>query len=333
MRRFVFLSLCLALVAGCAPKQEEGGKKGGSSSWPEGLYAHFTPENRIIRADAKLRVWMEDKTGKGYKFEWVAEGLCGELKVDKNKTFEALFIGGKHTKDCTEKLTLKAAGPSGVVEKGFNIKVLGSAEFATLQVRPDPIPESWLMINDYDKTMEGREVKCVHKLVGDGARAPTVGLAVDAVKKRKKSRDQEEKEAKAKTGKQEAEVEDIYDDVQLNVLGAPFGPWNFEFANCSFGETPKEDEGALAFRYDLPHDDDYCGYFENLSIGRDCETGQYDTSIYESLTFIAKSGDGQKHKIYAEMINWEKFAEFHRAAPKPWAPTKSVRNGPASRSR
>jgi hypothetical protein len=313
MRRLTGLLLAVVLVAGCTSKQDAAKEGTEKSDWPEGVIPFFQPEDRIVKHDEKVKMWVEDKTGEGFAFEWSSEGKCGQLQWAKEKNSEAVLLGGKNAEDCNEKLTLKAMGPKGTFTRQFGVKIEGSAQFATLEVRPDPIPDSWDMINDYDKTLKGREVKCVTKL---GAKAvKSVGLAVDESKKRKKSEDEANKEKAAREGAEETEVVDYYDDVQLNLHNAPFGPWNFEFANCFFDETYEGEEGVLAYKYDLPHHDDFCGYYENLQVGEDCETRPHDTTAYSHVTFIAKSGDENKHRFYLEMINWERFAEFHQGRP------------------
>ena len=145
-------------------------------------------------------------------------------------------------------------------------------------------------------------------------------MAQKKSKKRKKSAAEETQEKAAREGESETQVVDYYDDVQLNLNDAPFGPWAFEFANCFFDENYTEEEGVLAYKYDLPHHDDYCGYYENLSVGEDCETRPYDTTAYSHVTFIAKSGDDKVHRFYLELINWERFAEFHQGRPEAVGP-------------
>jgi hypothetical protein len=317
MKRLAWLVI-VALVAGACAKKEESGTKEGSA-WPAGLAVLFNPPNRMIKHDKKLKMWVENKTAEEYSFEWTAEGKCGVLQWNKDKPAEAIYIGGQNVTDCNEKLTLKVAG-AGTIEKQFGVKVDGSSKFAELEVIPDPIPDSWVFINDYEKTLAGKEIKCVSKIGGKEREKPSVGLAVDEKKKRKKTQEEIDKEKAARDGAKETEVVDYYDDVQTNLLGAPFGDWNFEFAGCRFADAPEGDEGALAFSYDLPHDDDYCGYYENLSIGKDCETRGYDTSKFTHMTFIYKSGDDKEHMLYAEMINWERFAEFHQGRPESVGP-------------
>lgn len=320
MRLLTGVLLAVVFVLGCAAKKDAAveGEKG--AAWPAGIVILFQPEDRIVKHDKKVKMWVENKTGEEYSFEWLSEGTCGELQWDKARNSEAVFIGGKLAKDCNEKMTLKAMGPKGSLEKQFGIKVEGSEQFATLVIRPDPIPDNWHMINDYDKTMKGKEVKCVTKI---GKDKKSVGLAVDLSKKRKKSADEENQEKAAREGEGETEIIDYFDDVQLNLNGAPFGPWNFEFANCFFDEDPEE-EGVLTYKYDLPHDDDFCGYYENLAVGDDCETRPYDTSEFEYVTFLTKSGDEKTHRFYLELINWERFAEFHQGRPEAVGPFEAT---------
>ncbi len=317
MRCLTSLLLAIVLVSGCATKQDAGTDGEKSAAWPAGIVVLFQPEDRIVKHDMKVKMWVENKTGEEYSFEWLNEGTCGELRWDKAKNSEAVFVGGKLAKDCNEKVTLKVMGAKATLEKQFGIKVEGSEQFATLVIRPDPIPENWHMVNDYDKTMKGKEVKCVTKI---GKDKKSVGLAVDLSKKRKKSAAEETQEKAARQGEVETEIVDYFDDVQLNLNGAPFGPWNFEFANCFFDENYTEEEGVLAYKYDLPHHDDFCGYYENLAVGADCETQAYDTTEFEYVTFLAKSGDDMTHRFYLELINWERFAEFHQGRPEAVGP-------------
>ncbi len=322
MRRLTGALLAVLFAFGCTAKTEAVKGEKESAAWPAGIATFFQPEDRIVKHDKKVKMWVENKTGEEFSFEWLGEGTCGELQWKKEKSTEAVFIGGKMAKDCNEKLTLKAMGSKGSFEKQFGIKVEGSAQFAALEVRPDPIPEDWDMINDYDKTMKGKEVKCVTKIGGTDKKS--TGLAVDLTKKRKKSAEEVSKEKAAREGDAVTEIIDYFDDVQLNLHDAPFGPWNFEFATCAFDETYDEEEGVLAYSYDLPHHDDYCGYYENLSVGEDCETKPYDTTPYKYATFIAKSGDEKTHRFYLELINWERFAEFHQGRPEAVGPFEAT---------
>jgi hypothetical protein len=317
MRRLTGLLLAVVLSFGCTAKKDTAKEGEGVAAWPDGIVVLFQPEDRIVKHDKKVKMWVENKTGEEFSFEWSGEGTCGELQWKKEKNSEAVFVGGKLGQDCNEKMTLKVMGAKGTFEKQFGVKVEGSEQFAAIEVRPDPIPDNWHMINDYDKTLKGKEVKCVTKL---GGKDKSVGLAVDMTKKRKKSAAEENQEKAAREGGAETEIVDYFDDVQMNLNDAPFGPWNFEFANCFFDESYEGEEGVLAYKYDLPHHDDFCGYYENLSVGEDCETTPYDTRPYEYATFIAKSGDDKTHRFYLELINWERFAEFHQGRPEAVGP-------------
>jgi hypothetical protein len=318
MRRLTGILLAVVLGFGCTTKKETAVEGEGGSAWPTGIATFFQPEDRTVKHDKKLKVWVENKTGEQFSFEWSGEGTCGELRWDKAKNSEAVFVGGKLAKDCNEKLTLKVMGAEGTFNKQFGVKVEGSEQFATIEVRPDPIPDTWDMINDYDKTMKGKEVKCVTKVGGKVKKS--MGLDVDLSKKREKSAAEKGQEKAAREAGAEAEIIDYFDDVQMNLHDAPFGPWKFESATCFFDESYDGEEGVLAYKYDLPHHEDYCGYYENLSVGEDCETTPFDTRPYEYATFIAKSGDEKTHRFYLELINWERFAEFHQGRPEAVGP-------------
>ena len=328
MRQPVLLFLVAVCVSFCAAKKEgaeeaktkKGVEEGGGL--PTGLMLLYQPKDRMIKAEKKLKMWIENKTGDDFAYEWLSEGKCGEFKFDKARAFEALLIGGKHAEDCRELVTFRASRAGNTIEKQFGVVVKGSAEFVEFEVRPKPIPESWLMINNYDRTLGGREVKCV-LTVGGKVKKPSLGLAFETKEQKAKARDAAEikarKEAAEKSGK-EQEIIEIYDDVTQNLLDAPFLPWKFEFGACAFVDAPEDEEGVLALHYDLPHHDDYCGYFEHLRLRKDCEAGKFDATPYERLTFIVKSGDGEPHQVYAEMVAWEKFAEFHQGRTEPLGP-------------
>lgn len=309
MKRLFVLFLAVPLVASCAAKKEEKAAEGTTAGWPAGLSVTFDPADRTIAHGKKLKMWIENKTGTAYKFEWASEGKCGEFKFDQAKSFEALLVGGQFGEDCSEKVTISALSSGTPMQKAINVRVRGSKEFQELTVRPDPIPETWMFINDYDKTVEGREVKCIITIGGDGK---SVGLAVNAAKKRKKTAEEEAADKKARESGQITEVEDFFDDVYLNLLGAPFDTWTYESGSCSFADGPEGEDGVMALRYDIPYHDAYCGYFENLGLGRDCEAQAFDATEYKALTFIAKSGDGAVHRFSTELVPWERFAEFHQ---------------------
>jgi len=322
------LFLVAVCVSFCAAKKE-GAEEGktkkaveAEGGLPTGLMLLYEPKDRMIKADKKLKMWIENKTGNDYAYEWTSEGKCGEFKADKDRAFEALLIGGKHAEDCRELVTFKAQHGGQTIEKQFGVVVKGSAEYAQLEARPKPIPESWLMVNNYDRTQDGREVKCVLE-IGGKVKKPSLGLAFETKGQKAKARDDKDaaaKKAAAKESDKVQEITEIYDDVTTNLLDAPFLPWKFEFGACSFVAAPEDEEGVLALHYDIPHHDDYCGYFEHLKLRKDCEAGKFDATPYEALTFIVKSGDGEPHQIYAEMVAWEKFAEFHQGRTEPVGP-------------
>jgi hypothetical protein len=324
-RTFVCLLAALGLSC-CAAKKEEGpaGETVKADGFPAGLTLSFEPADRMVKPGKKVRMWVENKTGESFAWEWIGQGTCGEFQFNKEKSFEAILVGGEYAEDCREEITFKATGGGQVHEKKINVMVKGNPKFASLAVRPDPIPDSWVLINNYDRTMAGREVKCVTE-IGGKTKKPSVGLAFDTKGSKKASRSAEERkkaeEAAAKTGVVQ-KVEEVFEGITLNMLDSPFLPWKFEFGICDFAEVPEDDEGALAISYDLPHDDDYCGYFEHLKLGQDCEAEPFDSSIFEKLTFIVKSGDGEPHEVYAEMVAWEKFAEFHQGRTEPVGPFK-----------
>jgi len=321
MKSLPIVLAAIFLLGACA-KKEQAAQDAGKDAWPKGLAAFFEPENRILAIGTKLRMWVENKTGEEFKPEWTHDGNCGQFIYDKSKPFEAIFLAGETAEDCTAKLTVKLVGKDGTLEKQFNAMVKGASKFKELVLRPDPIPETWLFVNNYDQTQSGREVKCVSVLGGSEGK-PSVGLAIDTGKKRKKTDEESAAEAKAKEEGKQIEVVDVFDGQLLNLLDAPFGPWNFEFAGCAFGDPPQGEKGVLAFAYDLPHDDDYCGFFENLGMGKDCESTPFDASVVDKVTFLVRSGDGQKHAFFVELVAWEKFAEFHQGRSEPFGPLEA----------
>lgn len=324
VKRAFLLFVLVVGVACCAGKKEDSSavQADKGAGFPAGLTLSFEPADRMIKAGEKVRMWVENKSGEDFSWEWIAEGKCGTFLFDRKKSFEAALLGGENAEDCREEITFKATGGGVVHERKTNILVKGDPKFASLVVRPDPIPDNWAMLNNYDRTMDMREVKCITE-IGGATRKPSVGLAFENKGLKKESRNAEERrkaeEAAQKTGQAQT-VEEVFDDITLNMFDSPFLPWKFEFGNCEFGTAPDGEEGVLALHYDLPHHDDYCGYFEHLKLGKDCEAAPFDSRAYDKLTFIVKSGDGERHEVYAEMVNWEKFAEFHQGRTEPVGP-------------
>jgi len=266
------------------------------------------PADKTLKPGQKAKVWVENNTGKKFTFDWSTEGHCGDFEVEKTKGLEVFVTGGKFGADCAQKVLFKASGTSGIFKTSLDIVVKGSPEFLELELRPNPMPESWVMVNDFETSMEPREVKCT--VVVGGQKRPAVGLAFGADKKKKEGDASKGPEPAA--GDKPQEIEESYDGVILNKLDAPFGPWNYEFGMCETAEPPQDEKGAFALGYDLPHDDSYCGYFETFKMGKDCEAAPFDVAPYERVTFLVKSGDGAAHRIWVELVAWEKYAEFHQ---------------------
>jgi hypothetical protein len=308
--------LAATLALGACAKKDDSDK--GPDGWPKGISANFAPRDLTVNAGGKLRMWIENKSGKPYKVEWSHDGNCGKFMYDRSKGSEATLIGVVGPEDCTTKLSVKMTGKDEPLEKQVTAVVKGSVKLKELVLRPDPIPGTWLLVNNYDQTMSGQEVKCV--TIEGGDKKNSHGFGGQA---REKTDEQKAAEAKAKEEGKEIEVVEVFDDVTLNLRDAPFGPWTFEFANCSFGAAPEGETGVLPLAYDLPHNDDYCGFFENLGMGKDCETTPLDASVMESVTFIVRSGDGEKHSFFVELVAWEKYAEFHQGRSEAFGPIEA----------
>jgi plastocyanin len=310
MRQFVVLVLVGIAAASCS-KTPDAAKQKTPEAWSRQITLQFDPADRTVKPGRPVRIWVDNKTGENVTFEWSSAGTCGELVLDKDKPAQAQFVGRGAAKECKEDITLKVSAAKGTYEKRFGVTILGDKAFAELTVRFDPMPDSWLVINDYENTLAGQEVKCFRTEGKTGAK-PSVGLAVDAKKEKEKSQAERDAE-KAKAAKGgEYTVTDVFTDQHLNSLRAPFDPWQFEGGSFTFGEPPEGEKGVLALHYDLPYDDAYGGYFENLRLEPSCETGPFDTAEYETITFIVKSGDGKPHKVYLEVTAWEKYSEYHQ---------------------
>jgi hypothetical protein len=310
--KFVGGLVTVLLVVSCTATKKEGEQKAG---WPSALRVKFVPDDRVVACGSTLKGSIKNNTGEKYSFEWTTEGKCGKLEVDSKKSYEATLLTGQCEKDCQEKLTIKAMGDETTYQAEFNISV-AVPRSSELVLRPDPIPESWLIVNDYDKTSEGKELKCVTVVGGKKLKKKSVGLAMGEAKSREKTAEEKAAEEKARSSEKETEIVDFFDDVKLNLLEAPFAAWTYESGICSFVSPPKEEAGVLALSYDIPYDDAFCGYFENLAMDKSCESGPFDARDYETLTFIVKSGDDQEHKFVAELVPWERFAEFHQGEPR-----------------
>jgi hypothetical protein len=307
MRCLVLLLSLVFAVASCARKQDAGSAGADKGPLPDGMKILVDPASKTAKAGQKVRVWAENNTGKKFTVEWKADGHCGTFEVEKTKGLEALFVAGQYGMDCTQKVEFKASGTSGIYETSLDIVVKGNPAFAQLDPRPNPIPDNWVMVNDYETSLDPKEVKCT--MVVGGKKRVSVGLAFGADKHKKEGSDSKAPEA---AGDEPKEVTESYDGILLNKLDAPFGPWTFEFGSCEMADPPENEKGTFALSYDLPNDDAYCGYFETFSMGKDCESAPFDVAPFEKLSFIVKSGDGKPHRLFVELVAWEKYAEFHQ---------------------
>lgn len=252
----------------------------------KGLVTEMTPSSGKIGPKGVTLMTVENKTGEKLDFTWSAPGACGELKTDPAKSYEARFVGREGETICEETVTLSAAGATKEpLSIPFKITVKPVEKAPELVLRPSPIPETWTMINDFDDTLILKTFECKRKVAG-------------------------------------ADEEEVAEDVYLNKLGATFDAWSFEEGVCSIQARTEKDGDVLAMTYDIATDDSYCGYFENLKLAKDCETRSFDLSEYDVLTFITASGDEADHVFSIEVVQWEKYAEFHQGKPSIFGPIK-----------
>jgi hypothetical protein len=232
-----------------------------------------------------LKLTVDNKSGKAVQYQWEAKEDCGELSFgpDASKAFEAVYKGRAHDQICSTNLVLTVLGAHKqplVFEHKVTVRPQEKAREAEL--RPSPLPESWQMINDFNGSLTPKVFECVRKSrAGD---------------------------------------EEVSEEVKLNRLGANFTDWSFESSTCTIYEEQDQGETVMALGYDIATDDSYCGYMENLKLGKDCDTKLFDLSPFETLTFLAKSGDDHDHQLLVEIIQWEKYAEFHQGRAAQFGP-------------
>ncbi len=290
MKRLVIGLLVVLMSFACNQNKADKAADGNAtkkSALPKGLIVNFNPDTRVIESGATLKGNIDNKTGIPYTYEVTSPQNCGELKLKDESAVEFTFVAKSHEADCTDEIKLALKGGEEIVNASFTIKVKAGAQEPELELRPDPIPDTWLMVNDYENTMQEHTFTCTRKPTG---------------------------------GEENVPGEEVEEELKLNLLKATFDTWQYEGASCTYADLPEGVTGVAALAYDLPYDDAFCGMFENLGLGKDCETDKRDLGNYQALTFLAKSGDAAEHKLYVEIVQWEKYAEFHQGKAAEFGP-------------
>ncbi len=268
MKTAMTLALAILVVCACEPSPGEAQKA---------FFITAKPGSFTVGPGETLKVTVDNKSGKAVQYQWEVKEDCGELSfgADASKAFEVTYKGRVHDQICSATLVLTVHGAHRqplVFNRRMTVRPREKVREAEL--RPSPLPESWLLINDFNGSLTPKVFECVRKSrAGD---------------------------------------EQVSEEVKLNRLGANFTDWSFESSTCTIYEEQDKGETVMALRYDIATDDSYCGYVENLKLGKDCDTKLFDLSPFETLTFLARSGDDHDHKLFVEIVQWERYAEFHQ---------------------
>lgn len=295
MRRTGLLVLALAfMLVGCGKKQDVG-----ADGWPKSMKVIVDPADGNIRSGKFAEISLVNNTGENFTFDWVTSGNCfGKLTRKSDEPFAAKFLGGKVGQDCTEEVKITLRGESGTYTRTVFITTQGNPAFGLLELRPDPIPESWVFVNDYEKTLEPKDVECKRTV-----KRPVV------------------KEGPAEEGAkpefEEVQETELVEGVRYNMSGGLFDTWGYEFGTCTFVDAPEGDSGVLALEYYLPQLNSYCGFFEQFKTGEDCEAVPFDISGYEKVSFLLKSADDKDHFPVFEIVGWDQFTKVHQGAIEP----------------
>jgi hypothetical protein len=283
--------MAIPLLVGCDSKPVLG-----PDGLPKDMLVRVEPADGTIKADKSAELFVQNSTGKTYQYDWQVAGTCKGKLVQKNEDepFARTYQAGKEGKECQEEITLTIKGEKDSYTKKLYITVQGKAAYAQLELKPEPTPDTWKFVNDYDATLEGKDVVCKR------------------VEKRPKK--VEGAPADAKPEFEEVTQEDPVEGITYNLLGGVFGNWGYEFGSCKFGEAPASDPGVLTINYDLPQLNSYCGYFEQFKTGEDCEAVPFDISGYQTVTFLLKSGDDKDHYPVFELVGWDQFTKFRQGA-------------------
>jgi hypothetical protein len=285
------LLLAIPLLIGCDSKPALG-----PDGLPKDMLVRVDPSDGNIKADKSAEIFVQNSTGKAFLYDWQSAGICKGKLVQKNddEPFARTYKAGKEGAQCVEEITLTVKGEKDTYTKKLFITVDGKAAYAQLELKPDPIPETWTFLNDYEATLEGKDVVC--KRI------------------EKRSKKVEGAPAGSKPEFEEVVEEDPREGITFNLLGGVFGNWGYEFGSCKFGEAPDSDPGVLTVNYDLPQLNSYCGYFEQFKTGEDCEAVPFDISGYEKITFLLKSADDKDHYPVFELVGWDEFAKFRQGS-------------------
>lgn len=286
MNRLALLVALSLVLPACSKKEEEG------KTWPGAISVSFEPAlgaDQAVKPEQTVKVRLANKTGEQVAFEWKSKDECGTLKTSKEQPALAEYTAGKHGEDCAEEITILATGKKIDGEKKLTLTVKGDPKFKTLELRPNPLPETWVMVNDYESTFETKSVSC--------------------------KRFYEVKEGDKKV----QQSEDVSADFTLNKLGGVWNTWGWENGGCSRDvELENAEKGVLALHYDLPGEGDYCGFYEDLKARpENCDkTEKMDLSDVDYITFLAKTGDGKPRTLRLELVIWEEFADANQGASK-----------------
>ena len=274
MKQTIALAVAALVVGACAPSPEELKKA---------FVITSNPASRNIGPGDMLRITVDNKSGKAVEYQWSAPGDCGKLAFNPKKSFDASYVGRISDTICSESITLSVMGMHKeplVFES--KVTVRPAEKVKEIELRPNPIPDSWTMINDYNGTLTPKIIDCVRKHRG--------------------------------------KEQEVSEEVTLNRLDATFTAWFFESSSCTIFAENDNGEQIMALDYDVATDDSYCGYTENLKLAKDCDTKLYDLSPFQALTFLARSGDTQEHHLIIEIVQWEKYAEFHQGRAAQFGP-------------
>ncbi len=232
------------------------------------------PGSLSVEAGGTIILTVDNRSSEAVTYQWQAREDCGRLELDENRPFQAQYVGREADSICSDTVVLVVQGPWKepiTLERRITIRAADKPK--ELELRPRPIPENWLMINDFNGTLKPRLFECVRMRRG-----------------------------------QEQEVSA---EVKLNNLEATFSAWSFESAGCTLESRFDGGEEVMALSYDVATDDSYCGYIENLRM-QGCDTRSFDLTPFESITFLARSGDHHDHNVYIEIVQWERFADFNQ---------------------
>lgn len=303
MNRLVWI-LALIMFMGCSKK---GGDKEGSelkaSDWPKGVTVTLSPSlgaEPTLKAGQNVKVIITNSTAEIFKYEWSSDNKCGKLLADEEKKINATYTAGANAGDCDEVINIKATGKSSYSTYTINLKVKGDPKATVKEDRPAALPEDWIVINDYEKTLEQVEFSCydINKVKDDK------GNVVDN------------------------KVPQSYMKYVNSVKGITES-WGYESGECTIQTGEGTEKGALNLSFDLPKQGDYCGLSENLEARpEECSrAGSRDLTEIEYISFSVKSGDDKDHQFQLELIVWDRLADGNQGdAKKPLKPIVATKD-------